>query len=84
MARCGGGGDKAFIMAAVGNDIPCASRSAAVVFFARRMEVVMRRQGGGCIDEGNNDGGGDVLELAVTKAGFGRRDESRRGEAWTR
>jgi hypothetical protein len=70
-------------MAAVGNDIPCASRSAAAVFFAR-MEVVMRRRGGGCVDEGNDDGGGDVVELAVTRAGFGRRDESGRGEAWTR
>ncbi len=83
MARHGGGGGKAFIMAAIGNYIPCASRSTAAVFFAR-MEVVMRRQGRGCIDEGNNDGGGDVVKLAVTRAGFGWHDESGRGESWTR
>ncbi len=83
MARHGGGGGKAFIMVAIVNDIPCASRSAAVVFFAR-MEVVMRWQGGGCVDEGNDNGGGDVVKLAVTRAGFGRRDENGRGEAWTR
>jgi hypothetical protein len=35
----GVGGGTASIMAAVGNNIPCASRSAAEAFFAR-MEVV--------------------------------------------
>ncbi len=77
-------GGTAFIMAArSGNNIPCTSRSATAAFFAR-MEVVMRWQGGGCGNKGNENGGGDVVELAFMRAGVGRRNESRQGEAWTR
>jgi hypothetical protein len=65
-------------MAAIGNDIPCTSRSTAAVFFAK-MEVVMQWQGGGCGAEGNDNGGGDGVELAVMRAGVGRRNESGQG-----
>ncbi len=87
MARHGAGGGTASIMAVVGNNVPCANRSATTAFFPR-MEVFVRQQGGGFGDKGNkdggNDGGGDVYELAVTRAGVGRHNESGRGEAWTR
>jgi hypothetical protein len=62
--------------------VPCASRSAAAAFFAR-MDVVMRQQGGGCSTKGDDDGGNgrgrDVVMLAVTRAGIGRRDENGQG-----
>jgi hypothetical protein len=70
-------------MAAVGNDIPHASRSTAAAFFAR-MEVVMQRQGRGCGNKSNNNGGNNVgrdfVMLAVTRADIGWCNESRQEE----
>jgi hypothetical protein len=63
-----GGGEMASIIAAIGNNVPCTSRSAVAGFFAR-MKVVVRWQGGGCNDEGNSNDGGDVVKLAATRAG---------------
>jgi hypothetical protein len=83
VVRRRGGGGTASIMATVGNNVPCVSRSAMTVFLSR-MEIVMRQRGGGCGDKGNNDGGDNsgrnVVELTVTRAGIGRRKESGWGE----
>ena len=51
--------------AAVGNNVPRASRSAATAFFAR-MDVWA------C--GGDDGGGGDVVVMAATRADVGRRD----------
>jgi hypothetical protein len=72
------GGGTASATATIGNNIPCARRSAAVAFFTR-MDVVVRWQRGGCGDNGS----GNVLVLAVRRAGVGQRNESRRGEEET-
>ena len=52
-------------MAAAGNNVPRASRSAAAAFFVR-MDVWA------C--GGDDGGGGDVVALAATGADVGRRD----------
>ncbi len=65
MARCGDGGGTASATAAVGNNVPRASRSAVAAFFAR-MDVWA------C--GGNDGGGGDVVALAATRADVGRRN----------
>ncbi len=87
MVRHGGGGGRVSAVAAIGNDIPRASRSAAAALFAW-MEFVVRQQGGGCGDKGNNNGsdngGEDVMALAVTTAGIGQHNESEGGGGRTR
>ena len=75
-------GGTSFATAAVVNDNPCTSRSAAAVFFTR-MDV----WGSGAKEEvaatgsSSNDGrGGDDVALAATRVGVGWRNKSRRGK----
>ncbi len=74
----GVGGGMASATAAVGNDVPHASRSAAAAFFAW-MDVVVQWQGGGCRGDSGDDGSGNVIVLAAI-AGIGWHNESRWGE----
>jgi hypothetical protein len=66
---------------------PLHQQSAAAVFFAR-MEIVLQQQGGDCGNKGDDNGGdndsGDVVDLAVSRAGLGPRNQSMRWGAWTR